>query len=137
MPGDSTRLLPPPDMVGRGGPPMGGGRGGPGGGGPTLDPLVGLDDATKPLRSKLLAVPALRERYLGYVRDIAQRWLDWKTIDPLVTRWQSVVAADVAGDTRKLYSTEAFTTGLRGAENSLERFMTDRRTFLLERTRER
>jgi hypothetical protein len=134
MPGDSMRPLPPPDMAGRGGPPMGGGRGG---GGPTLDPLVGLDDATKPLRSKLLAVPALRERYLGYVRDIAQRWLDWKTIDPLVTRWQSVVAADVAADTRKLYSTEAFTTGLRGAENSLERFMTDRRTFLLERTRER
>ena len=29
------------------------------GGSAALDPLVGLNDATKPLRSKLLAVPAL------------------------------------------------------------------------------
>ena len=47
------------------------GRGMFGGGGADLDPLVGLDDTSKPLRSKLLAVPALRERYLAYVRDIA------------------------------------------------------------------
>ena len=59
-----------------------GGRGSVGGGGPDLDPLVGIDDATKPLRSKLLAVPALRERYLAYVRDIAQKWLDWNTLGP-------------------------------------------------------
>ena len=48
------------------------GRGMFGGASAELDPLVGLDDATKPLRSKLLAVPALRERYLSYVRDIAR-----------------------------------------------------------------
>ena len=41
-----------------------GGRGMFGGASAELDPLVGLDDTTKPLRSKLLAVPALRERYL-------------------------------------------------------------------------
>jgi hypothetical protein len=29
-----------------------------------MDLLVGLDDPPKPLGSKLLAVPALRERYL-------------------------------------------------------------------------
>ena len=56
---------PPPGFGGPDGPPPGmgprGGRGfGPGGGGPTLDPLIGLNDASKPLRSKLLAVPALR-----------------------------------------------------------------------------
>ena len=45
------------------------------------DSLVGLDDTSKPLRSKLLAVPALRARYLGYVREIADKWLDWRTID--------------------------------------------------------
>ena len=39
-----------------------GGRGMFGGASAELDPLVGLDDPTKPLRSKLLAVPALRER---------------------------------------------------------------------------
>ena len=49
-----------------------------GGGGVSLEPLVGLNDATKPLRSRLLAVPALRARYLGYVKDIAQKWMDWR-----------------------------------------------------------
>ena len=54
------------------------GEGGPGGpgGGPRpqqvdLDPLVGLNDARMPLRSKLLAVPSLNARYLEHVRTIA------------------------------------------------------------------
>ena len=41
-----------------------------------LDPLLAANDVNKPLISKLLAVPALRARYLGYVRDIAEKWLD-------------------------------------------------------------
>jgi hypothetical protein len=40
---------------------------------------------SKPLRSKLLAVPALRAKYLALVRDIADRWLDWNRIGPLVS----------------------------------------------------
>ena len=38
------------------------------GGDATLDLLIGLDDASKPLRSKLLAVPALRAKYLAYTQ---------------------------------------------------------------------
>jgi len=139
----------PPDMAGRGGPPdmppgmppgarggMGGmsGRGGGGGNAVELDPLVGLDDTSKPLRSKLLAVPALRARYLAYVRDIADKELDWKTLNPLVTRWQALIADDVARDTRKLFSTEAFSTGTRGTEESLETFIEKRRAYLLKTT---
>lgn len=112
--------------------PPGGGRGGFGPrGGTDLDPLVALDDPTKPLRSRLLAVPALRERYLGYVRDIAERWLDWKTVEPRVTGWQSLIAEEVKLDTRKLYSTEAFETGVTG-ENGLKSFTDRRREYLLK-----
>ncbi len=126
---------------GAGGPPTGFGPGGPQGGrGPmmfgratvTLDPLIGLDDPGKPLRSKLLAVPALRERYLGYVREIAAKWLDWKTLGPFVQKAQATIAADVAADTRKLYSTDAFTAGIDGDERSLRTFVERRRAFLLE-----
>ena len=134
----------PPDARG-GGPPGGGGfppemgrRGGrgfgPGGGGPDLDPLVGLNDPSKPLRSKLLAVPALRSRYLSYVRDIADRWLDWKKVGPLVKGYQAVIADEVKLDTRKLYSTEAFLSGLEEGEDSLRGFMERRREFLLKVT---
>ena len=69
-------------------------------GGPELDPLDRPDDATKPLRSKLLAVPALRARYLGYVRQIATKWLDWNTVGPLAQRYQALIADDV----RKRYA---------------------------------
>ncbi len=98
-------------------------------GGPDLDPLVGLNDDSKPLRSKLLAVPALRTRYLGYVRQIATKWLDWNTLGPLAQRYQALIAEDVRKDTRKLDTFEAFQSGV----NSLKTFAERRRAFLLER----
>jgi hypothetical protein len=99
--------------------------------GPNLDPLVGLDDATKPLRSRLLAVPALRTRYLAYVRDIAERWLDWRTLEPLVEQYHALIGEDVLADTRKLYSSEAFRSGVREGEDSLKSFVDRRRAFLV------
>ena len=82
-----------------------------GGGGPGPDPLVGLNDSSKPLRSKLLAVPSLRAKYLQYMRDIATKWLDWKTLEPLATKYQALIAADVRTDTRKIDSVSGFESG--------------------------
>lgn len=87
-------------------------RGGPGGGGVTLDPLVGLDDDSKPLRSKLLKVPALREKYLSYVRTIAERSLTWEKLGPLVKQTRELLHDDIAADTKKLESLEAFEESL-------------------------
>jgi hypothetical protein len=86
-----------------------------------------LNDATQPLRSKLLAVPALRERYLGYVRDIADKWMDWQTVGPVVEQYRALIREDVARDTRKLYATEAFDSGL----EQVRTFLAQRRTYLL------
>jgi hypothetical protein len=63
--------FPPPGMAqGRGF----GGRGfGPMGGGPDLDPLAGLNDDGKALRTKLLAVPALRARNISPMSETSQR----------------------------------------------------------------
>jgi hypothetical protein len=127
---------PPPG--GRMGPPPGGpggggqGRGGMRMGGAELDPLVGLDDATKPLRSKLLAVPALRTQYLRYVKEIATKWLDWKTIGPIAERYQALIRDDVARDTRKLDTIEAFDAGLQ----VLQDFAARRRAFLMSAEKE-
>lgn len=104
-----------------------------GGSSPTLDPLVGLQDATKPLRSKLLAVPALQARYLGYVRDLTTQWLDWQRVRPQLARWQQVIAPAVASDTRKLYTSERFTTDV---ETALQNWFTARRTYLEQRLTE-
>lgn len=73
-----------------------------------LDPLVAIDDAGKPLRSKLLAVPALRERYLGKLRTLAETDLAWKNLGPVVASYRKLVETEVAADTRKLSTTEEF-----------------------------
>lgn len=78
------------------------------GGGVKLDPLTGLDDAKKPLRSKLLAVPALRERYLEKVRTIAAKDLDWKNLGPVIARYRELAGKEVAADTRKTSTTAEF-----------------------------
>ncbi len=88
--------------------------GGRGGGGGQPEPLTTLADSNKALRHKLLAVPTLRTRYLRYVGDIAEKWLDWNRLGPLVTAYEKLIAADVARDTRKLDATEAFAAGIYG-----------------------
>jgi hypothetical protein len=130
-------------------PNFGGPRGGPGGGGPgrggtELDPLANAGDTSKPLLSKMLAVPALRARYLGYVRDIAEKWLDWSRLGPIATQYQALIADEVKADTRKLDSFEAFQQGLAGeaaqagtsrgpgAEVSIKGFADQRRAYLLK-----
>lgn len=120
---------------GPGGPGGFGGRGGfPGRGGVDLDPLVGLDRADTPLRSKLLAVPALRARYVGYVRDIAQQWLDWNRLAPIVARHRALIEAEVRADTKKLFTTAEFESGLGDGPGSLRRFVEQRRAYLLKVT---
>jgi hypothetical protein len=107
---------------------------GVGGGGRSnvqLDPLVGVDDPSKPLRSKLLAVPALRQKYLEYVRDIATRWLDWNALLPIVKSSHDLIAAEVRRDTRKLGDVAGFEAGVAAAGNPLKAFIEARRAFLL------
>jgi len=136
------------DRHGRRGPRPGGPRGGPGRGGVELEPLVAAADADKPLLSKLLAVPGLRARYLGYVRDMAETWLDWDRLGPIAKDYRAVIADAVKSDTRKLDTTDAFRTSLEGEPAAAERaadgfgppraialkqFADKRRAFLLSR----
>jgi hypothetical protein len=102
-----------------------------------LDPLVGISDAAKPLRSRLLAVPALRKRYLALVRDIANKWLDWKTLGPMAARYRTLIAPEVEADTGKLYTFEQFLEGFGDDQNpapatTLKGFADRRRAFLIK-----
>ena len=98
-----------------------------------VSPLAALNDTSKPIISKVLAVPALRAKYLGYVREIADKSLDWNTLRPVVAQYRALIAADVARDTRKLYSTDDFVraTSEDGGYNTLRTFFETRRAFLL------
>jgi hypothetical protein len=112
----------------------GGGGGGRGEGGATLDPLVGLDDAGKPLRSRLLAVPRLREQYLRHVRTLARESMRWDAIGPVIAAQRALIEDLVRADTRKGTSFEAFdqaTAPDAGVESSLRTFFEQRAAFLL------
>jgi hypothetical protein len=118
------------------------GRQGGGRRGAELDPLAGLDDSRKPLRSRLLAVPSLRARYLEHVRELAEQSLDWNTIGPVIAQHRSLIEEQVKIDTRKSSSLEAFermtspelpappAEGARPASN-LRAFLEQRRAYLL------
>lgn len=138
---------PPPGGRGPDGPPpFGPPPGGPGG--PPreekadLDPFTPADDPNKPLISKLLKAPELRARYLGYMKEMAETWLDWKKIGPIAEAAHAQIAPYVKTDTRKLDTTEAFEKGLTedvagqgfgppGPRMSLKNFVEKRREYLL------
>ena len=82
--------------------------------------MVAINDASKPLISKLLAVPALRAKYLGYVQDISTQWLDWAVLGPVVEQHRALIAADVAKDTKKVTTTDAFASSLDGLKTFVE-----------------
>ena len=76
------------------------------------------------------------------MKNMAETWLDWKTIGPLAEQYQALIAADVKSDTRKQDSTEAFTRavtediagqgfGPPGPRMSLKSFVEKRREYLL------
>ncbi len=126
-----------------------GGRGGKGGDSRTLitfseelDPLAGLSDASKPLLAKLLAVPALRVRYLEYMRDISENWLTWSKLGPIAKQYRDLIAADVDKETHKATSYIHFvqqfdqdtTQGSRDgdAAPSLKNFAVERSNYLLK-----
>ena len=97
-----------------------------------------------PLRSRLLAVPKLRAKYLEYVHKIAEESLDWERLAPFVEQQRQLIEEVVASDTRKLSSLEGFErafstepapegTGPNSQPRgkSLHDFVAQRRRFLL------
>jgi len=117
-------------------------------GGVQLDPLISANDPGKPLLYRLLAVPTLKQRYLAYVREIAEKWLDWNQLGPLAQRYHTLIEPYVRLDTRKLVSTEEFLGSLTvdgGSEDfgptapsplSLKSFADQRRAYLQRYFRE-
>ncbi|WP_417747417.1 CotH kinase family protein [Rosistilla oblonga] len=120
-----------------GGMGLGPGGRGPRGGGVDTDPLIGLDSDRMPLRSRLLAVPELRSRYMQYVREIAADSVAWDQLGPMVEEYRNLIDPLVKADTRKLSSYEAFqnatTSDAPKADQpmSLRKFAEERSKFLL------
>ena len=114
------------------------GRGGPGGGGPggwswgnlengMASPVAHEGNAARPLIHRLLSNPDWRARYLAHVRTVADEWLDWEVLGPIVKEYQALIDAEVQQDDKKLYSYQDFATKV---PEDLKRFVTQRREYL-------
>ncbi|MBM3964848.1 MAG: spore coat protein CotH [Planctomycetes bacterium] len=105
-----------------------------------LDPLIGMDNPDRPLRSRLLQVPELRRKYLQYVAQIASEDLDWNHLGPVVSEIRTRIEPLVQLDSRKLSSSSDFRSTTQDAPmNEVERrpsmalrtFADERRKILL------
>jgi hypothetical protein len=89
-----------------------------------------------PLRSRLLAIPELRERYLKYVNQIADESLAWSKLGPVVEGYRDLIEPLVKADTRKLSTNEAFLAATSsdlketGDQMSIKKFATERIKYL-------
>ncbi len=114
-----------------------------------LAPLGPLLDADNVLHAKLLAAPSLRARYLGYVREIADTWLDWKILGPFAKTAHAAIAEDINRETYGVHGYIRFVQDFdqdigardgRGRDSSvapnLKTFVEERRAYLRKNTPE-
>jgi hypothetical protein len=80
-----------------------------------------------PLLNKLLSIPALRQRYLAHYRAILQETFTAANVNAVIDELDRQIATEVASDTKKLYPTAQYTSGV----PALKTFVTNRRAFLL------
>ncbi|MCE2403444.1 CotH kinase family protein, partial [Candidatus Poribacteria bacterium] len=90
-------------------------------------PIAHEGNAARPLIHRLLSNPEWRARYLAHVRTVADEWLDWDVLGPIVKEYQELIDAEVQQDDKKLYDYQDFATG---TPADLERFVTERREYL-------
>ena len=73
-------------------------------------PIAHESNAARPLIHRLLSNPEWRARYLAHVRTVADEWLDWEVLGPIVNEYQELIDAEVQQDNKKLYDYQDFAT---------------------------
>ncbi len=92
----------------------------------SLSPVQGSTGTNRPVISRLLAVPELRQRYLAHMRTVLEEAFNPSRLTPLIQELHRLSVAAVGADTRKGYTMLAYTNDL----NALRSFVTNRHRFL-------
>lgn len=93
-------------------------------------PFKNVANANYPLLNKLLNIPEWRQRYLAHYRTILYDRFTPAYAHPLIDSIHAQIASLVAADTKKLYTTAQYTSGV----PALKTFITNRRNYLLSNT---
>jgi spore coat protein CotH len=101
-------------------PNLGSSGGGPGGGLSTtqmqqMDPLVQSTNASRPLISKLLAIPRYKKQYLAHLRSIVQENFATTAYRDRALAMQAIISQAVQDDTKKFYTYANFTGNIDNA----------------------
>jgi len=95
----------------------------------------------KPVLSRVLSVPELRQRYMAHYRDAASR-LNWTELEPVFNAHKALISAAVQADPKKLYSFTLFQNNFTSTVNmpypglaggsiiGLQQFVNQRASFL-------
>ena len=93
-------------------------------------PFKNVSNVNYPLLNKLLNVPEWRQRYLAHYRTILAESFNPTRLHPVIDTMHARIAALVAADTKKLYTTANYTSGV----TSLKTFVTNRYNYLRTQT---
>ena len=77
-----------------------------------LSPFYNSTHIRRPAMSKTLPFADWRARYVAHYRTVAEESQPWSVIGALATKYHKMIAADVAKDTKKIYSTQWFNDNL-------------------------
>lgn len=78
----------------------------------TLSHLYNTTLSTRPAFTKTFQYPELVQRYVAHFRTIAEDTIDWNVLGPIATTYHNMINADVAADTKKIYTYAQFLTNL-------------------------
>lgn len=96
----------------------------------TWSPFYHANNVNYPLLNRLLAVPALRQRYLAHLRTIVAESLDPATAHAAIDAYAAQIDSLVQNDPKKIYTYTQFQTEV----EDLKDFVTTRHDYLLSNT---
>jgi len=85
-----------------------------------LNPLEGEDNSNRPVISKLLAVPELRQRYLAHMRTILEREFNPENLNALIDQYAKTIEAYVEEDPKKDFTMASFRSGITSLKNLIK-----------------
>jgi len=85
------------------------------------------DDPVVPIMYRLMSIPQYRQRYLAHVRTILDSFFTEEGLSTKIDAYRALIENEVKADTKKLYTTDAFTSSV----ETLRNFVRTRRSAVL------
>jgi hypothetical protein len=96
----------------------------------TWTPFKNATNVNYPLLNKLLNIPEWRQRYLAHYRTILNETFTTANANAIIDELNTQIAALVAADPKKLYTTAQYTSGV----PALKTIVANRRNYLITNT---